>query len=130
MIDRSRNLPHVRARSSLRDYTKQRIAHWTTGDSRGQVLKSASDYVDGLSPIARRFLEYLLEQPHYSADADELAEALGLASRRSLGSSTSVFGRLRAKHGKFQPFEVTQQAGVATIYFIPHEIADVLKRVM
>ena len=130
MIDRNRNLPDVRARSSLRKSTTKRVADWTTGGSRGITLKSASDYVDDLSPVARKFLEYLLERPHYSADADELVEVLGLTSRRSLGSSTSIFGHLRAKHGKFQPFEVTQRPGVATIYFILHETADVLKRVM
>jgi hypothetical protein len=130
MIDRDRNLPHVRARSSFRDYTTQRVANWTTGDCQGQILKSASDYVEDLPPVARRFLEYLLERPHYSADADELVKVLGLASRRSLGASTSIFGHLRGKLAKFQPFEVTQQEGVATIYFIPHEIADILKRVM
>lgn len=132
MIDPDMNLPDTRGNSSLRAHTDKRISDWTARESQAEIFKRASKFLDDVPSGARRFLEHVLSKPHYQADADELKTVLGLASRRSVGSTTSVFGHLRGKHQMYQPFEVRQFKGSkkVTIYFIPHEIAGVLKRVM
>jgi hypothetical protein len=109
------------------DWSSKRIEMWTSDGSNEDRERKIRRYMSALNSIGFRFLQYLLQQDEHEAAASVIVRDLGFNSPRSLAGSLATFGFMRNRFGLLQPFEARTDSDVGTVYFIPPEIAKVLR---
>lgn len=122
-----RNDPDIRENSEYREFTEERVAQWTTGSSPEAVISDAVAYLDEITERGRQILKLLLGNPNYMAASNEVLAVLHIPSTKELSGVTQTFHAAYKRTGRYRPFDLTPVAGSKSMYFIPHEIALVLK---